>query len=156
MSKSFTRACLTGVICFVVGFLCSPVVIGVWKANFVTPLHRQREREAYSFFYREMFELFEGTYNPQSRFVSEDALNDYKKHADRLGSVCQVHLGQDSAGNFVGRAFFPSGDVFDVEVFRSHEHLELTRFFPRDWSQLWAETLRFYGVSDTKQSRVGN
>ena len=115
MSRSSFRACLMAAIYFVGGFLCSPIVIGVWKANFVTPAHRQQEKDAYSFFYRTMMELSKGNYDPESGLVREDALNDYKKYADQLGGMCQIHLERDSADNFVGQAFFPSGDIFHTE-----------------------------------------
>ena len=153
MSRSFSRACLVAAIYFIAGFLCSPIAIGIWKAHFVAPVQRQQQEEAYAFFYRTMIELSEGTYNPESGFVREDALNDYKKYADRLGGMCQIHLGRDSADNFVGKAFFPSGDIFDIYVFRGKERLMLLSFFHRNWESVWRETLNWYGISDTKQRR---
>jgi hypothetical protein len=154
VSKSFSRMRLKAAIWFVAGFLCSPVVIGVWKAHFVIPVQHQQRYEAYAFFYRTMAELFEGTYSAESGSVREDALGDYKKYADRLGGMCQVHLGKDSAGSFVGQAFFPSGDIFDVAVVRSSGRLYLTLFLPRNWKPLWAETLDRYGVSHPKPRPV--
>jgi hypothetical protein len=154
MSRFFSRARVTAAIYFIVGFLCSPVVIGVWKAHYVLPGQDRQRAEAYSFFYRTMIELFAGIYNPESGFVSEDALNDYKKYADRLGDMCQVHLGKDSAGNFVGQAFFPSGDVFDIEVFRSNKRLKLTNFFHRNWESVWRDALDWYGVSTMRQHQL--
>lgn len=154
MNMRISRYFVVGVICFALGFLFGMVFITIHRARHIKPEERQREREAYTFFYKTMNELSEGTYNPESGFVHQDALNEYKKYADRLGGMCQVHLGKDSAGNFVGKAFFPSGDIFDVEVFRNHEGMMLSFFFYRDWNSVWEDTLDWYRISDTNQRQV--
>ena len=150
MNRRSFRLCLTAVISFIAGFLWSPIAIGVWKAQFVTPVHRQRQKEAYSFFYRTMLGLFEGTYGPENGFISQEAMNIYKKYRDRLGIKCRVHLEEDSAGDFVGEAFFPSGDLFRVEIRRIDECLVLAWFHPEDWDRLLRE-LRPNIEHDNKQ-----
>ena len=53
MSKSFARTHLIAAIYFIVGFICSPIIIGIWKTQFVDINHeKQIKKEAYSFFYR--------------------------------------------------------------------------------------------------------
>lgn len=155
MNRQISLYFVVGVICFAVGFLFGVVATTAHRTRHVKPEERQRESEAYTFFYRTMNELSKGTYNPESGFVCQDALNEYKKYAKGLGGMCQVHLGKDSAGNFVGKAFFPSGDIFDVEVFRNNEGMMLSFFFHRNWESVWKDTLDWHGVSDTKQSHVG-
>ena len=154
MNRQVFRLFIVAVICFVIGVLFGIVATTLHRTRVVIPEQRQRETEAYTFFYKTMNELSKGTYNPESGFVRRDALNDYKKYADRLGGMCQVHLGKDSAGGFVGKAFFPSGDIFEVGVVRSGGRLYLICFFPRNWKQLWAETLDWYRISDTNQRQV--
>ncbi len=148
-----SRLCITAAICFIAGFLCSPVVIGAWKARFVAPVKRQQEREAYSFFYKTMLELFEGTYNPENGSISKGDLDIYKEFEDRLGGMCQVRLERDSAGDFVGYAFFPSGDVFEVAVRRIEGSWHLN-YFPRNWRQLWASELDRYDLSNIEQHQA--
>jgi hypothetical protein len=155
MNKQISRLFIVAVICFVIGVLFGIVAMTLHRTRVVIPEQRQRETEAYTFFYRTMIELSEGTYNPESGFVRQDVLNEYKKYADRLGGMCQVHLGKDSAGNFIGKAFFPSGDIFDVEVFRNNEGLMLSFFFHRNWESVWRETLDWYRISHTNQRQVG-
>ncbi|MHC4170325.1 MAG: hypothetical protein ACYSWQ_25570, partial [Planctomycetota bacterium] len=149
MSRLRSRACLTVAISFIVGFLCSPVVIGLWKGQFVAPVELQRRTEAHSFFYRTMIELFDGTYNPEEGFVRQDALDTYDEYADRFGGMCLAHLYEDSGGGFNGDAFFPSGDVCEVAIRKLEGHWHLTYFRPRNWSLLWTDTLDRYDVPDS-------
>jgi len=151
MNRRISRYFVVSLVCFALGFLFGIVAITAHRTRHVEPEERQRESEAYTFFYRTMNELSKGTYDPESGFVRQDALDSYKKYADRLGGMCQVHFGKDSAGGFVGKALFPSGDIFEVEVVRSGGRLYLICFFPRNWKQLWAETLDWYGLSDTNK-----
>lgn len=154
MSRSFSRVCLTAVLSFIVGFLCSPVVIGLWKGQFVAPVELQRYKEAHAFFYKTMIELFEGTYNSEDGYISQkphDIPNIYKEYAERLGGKCVVHLEKDSLDDFVGQAFFPSGDVFDVTVARIDGRWKLVDFHHWNWNRLWADRLDLYDVSDTRQ-----
>jgi hypothetical protein len=154
MNRWISMYFVVGVICFALGFLFGIVAITAHRTRYVEPEERRRESEAYAFFYKTMNELSKGTYNPESGFVRQDVLNEYKKYAEGFGSMCQVHLGKDSAGNFVGKAFFPSGDIFDVEVFRNHEGMMLSFLLHRDWEPVWKDALDRYRISDTNQRQV--
>ena len=109
-------------------------------------------------FFKTMIGLFEGTYNPEDGYISQkphDIPNIYKEYAERLGGKCVVHLEKDSVADFVGQAFFPSGDVFDVTVARIDGRWKLIRFNHWNWSRFWADRLDLYDVSDTKERRSG-
>ena len=159
MGKSFSRACITAVAFFIVGFLCSPVAIGIWRGRYVLPVQRQQHREAHTFFYRAMVELFGGTYDPEDGHISEkphnNILNVYEEYGERLGGMCFARLDEGSGGGFVGEAFFPSGDVFEVAVQRIEGRWHLTYFRRWNWKLLWASTLDRYDVSDKKLGHAG-
>jgi len=155
MSRSFSRGFATVAISFIVGLLCSPIAIGIWKGRYVLPVQCQQRRDAHAFFYRTMIELLSDTYDPKEGFVRQDALDNYKKYVDQLGGMCFVRLDEDSGGCFDGLAFFPSGDVFEVGVQRIAGSWHLTLFQPWNWERLWAGTLDRYDVHDTKQHSEG-
>jgi len=127
-------------ISFIAGTIFWPMAL-VLLSKLERPGLYQRKKEAYSFFYRTMNELFEGTYNSEEGSVSQDALETFKEYKAWLGGKCRLVIGDDSSGYFGGEAFFPSGDIFYVVIVRKDERMVLERFHPEDWERLWRDLM---------------
>lgn len=140
MNKSLCQLCLTATIAFITGAVFVLIAIVVWKSHF-EPNRPQRQREAYSFFYKKMHELFEGKFNPEEGSISTDALETFKEYKSRLGDKCRLFIGDDSSGYFDGIAFFPSGDCFYVVIVRIDDRMVLERFHPDDWERFWMDVM---------------
>lgn len=151
MNKSLCRLCLITTIAFIAGAVFVLIAIVVWKSHF-EPNRSQRKGEAYAFFYKTMHELSEGKFNPEEGSVSTDALETFKKYESRLGDKCWLSIGDGSSGYFEGVAFFPSGDIFCVEIMRVRKHLLLKSFELENWELLWKDILYRYRIErDRKQ-----
>ena len=137
ITESVSRLCFTAAVAFIAGVLVLPVTL-VSLSIPKGPSLQQRQ-EARSFFYRTMYELFEGIYNPEEGSVSKDALETFKEYRPRLGDKCHLLLYNDPYGHFGGKAFFPSGDMFHVVIVQIGEHFVLKRFNLGDWEAVWME-----------------
>jgi len=141
MNKSLFRLCLTAAVAFIAGTIFMPMGL-VLMSKLERPGRYQQKKEAYSFFYRTMNELFEGTYNPEEGSVSPDALETFKKYGPRLGGKCRLFISDDESGYFDGIAFFPSGDCFSVVVLRiNDDRMVLKSFYPLDWEEFWMRVM---------------
>ncbi|MHC4167511.1 MAG: VanZ family protein [Planctomycetota bacterium] len=142
--ESVSRLCFTAAVAFFAGVLVLPVAL-VPLSMFIGPDLQEEQKEAYSFFYRTMHELFEGNYNSDKGTVSEEALLIFSEHGPRLGDKCQWFiydsLERQRKGYFFGPAFFPSGDMFVVRIERVGKRFTLKEFSPWDWEEAWMELL---------------
>ncbi len=144
-TESASRLCFTAVVAFIAGILFVPSTL--FSLNKLSgPSLQQQQKEANYFFYRTMHALFEGTYNPEEGTVSKDALEIFKEHGPRFGDKCKLFIYDDwfsrnrqKAGFFCGPVFFPSGDMYSVEIERMGEHFVLKKLSPADWEQDWME-----------------
>ncbi|MHC4593594.1 MAG: VanZ family protein [Planctomycetota bacterium] len=136
-TESVSRLCLTAAVAFIAGILVVPATL-ISLSKLKGPSLQQ---DACYFFYRTMHELFEGNYNPVEGSVSKDALETFKEYGPRLGDKCYLLINDYTYNAFVGKAFFPSGDMFHVVIVRIGEHFVLKRFNPGDWELHWKELM---------------
>jgi hypothetical protein len=105
----------------------------------------KEQTAAYSFFYRTMHALFEGSYNPDRSAVSKEALQIFNEHGPRLGGKCQLFIydspERQKKGYFFGPVFFPSGDMFVVRIERAGKRFVLKELSPWDWEEAWMELM---------------
>ena len=145
MNKSLFRLCLI----FIAGTVFIHIAIIAHKSYFATK-QSQRQREAYTFFYKTMHEYFEGNYNFEEGSVSPEALETFKEYESRLGDKCRLFIGDDSSGYFGGIAFFPSGDSFYVVIDQIDNRMVLEMFHPEDWEKFWKDVIP-RAENDSKQ-----
>lgn len=147
MNKSVFALCLiTAVVSFIAGLSLALLSYFVFSLASLPDARAQlsRRTEANSFFYTTMHALFEGTYSPQDGSISQQALNTFREYESRLGDKCWAYIGDDSSGYHGGKAFFPSGDIFDLVIMRDGERLVLKYFTHEDWERLWRNSFRWY------------
>ena len=146
-TESVSRLCFTAAVAFIAGVLVLPVTL-ISLSILKGPSLQKQQKEANSFFYRTMHELFESNYNPEEGTVSKDALQTFKEYGPRLGNKCRLFIYDDwysrnkqKTGYFGGPAFFPSGDVFDVGIERMGERFVLKKLRPGVWEPFWMEIM---------------
>ena len=138
MNKSNKTLCLISaisVVSFIVGVAVGPLAIGMFL-ELIFPRHSQ-EREAKAFFYRTMYTLFEDTYNSEEGSVSPEFLNEFKKYEPQLGKKCRLYIIDSESGYYECFAFFPSGDVFGLQIVLVNDKWILYGFNRRDWDSFW-------------------
>lgn len=142
-----SRLCFTAAVGFVAGVLMLPLTV-IPLSMLRGPDLQEKQKEASSFFYRTMNELFQSTYNPEDGTVSKEALAILNERAPSLGGKCWLFIYDDwysqqrqRKGYFFGPAFFPSGDMFEVEIERAGEGFVLKQFKPGNWESAWQEMM---------------
>jgi VanZ family protein len=151
-TDSISRLCFVSVFCFITGVLV--VVATIVSLNILKgPSLFQQQQAARYFFYTTIFGVFEGDYDLEEGFISEDALETLKKYRSRFTDKCSLVINNDPYnqsrqwnGHFSGAAIFPSGDYFSVVIVRASKGFILEKFEPIDWELLWEEIL-----SDTER-----
>lgn len=144
-TESVSRLCFAIAVAFIAGVLVYPVTL-ILLNTFIGPNLQKEQKAAYSFFYGTMNELFQGNHKPEEGTVSKEALKTFNEHRHRLGDKCWLFIYSDwyslerqKKGHFFGPAFFPSGDMFEVEMKRSDQGFVLKRLTPGDWESAWME-----------------
>ena len=123
-------------ISFIAGVSVVPLAIGGYLGLFVTNRPSQ-EQEAKAFFYRTMNSLFEDTYNIEEGSVSTEFMNEFKKYEPQLGKKCRLYIIDSESGYYECFAFFPSGDVFGLQIVLMNDKWILYGFNRRDWDSFW-------------------
>jgi hypothetical protein len=144
IKKSVSQLCLTALISFIIGIFFGPYALIGWELTFPTKRpypYPYAQGGAAFFFYSTMNALFEGTYNPEENSVSPEALKTFREYASRLGGKCKVYISEVSSSLYRGKAFFPSGDLFDVEIVQTGDRWVLNYFCHRKWDIIWREAL---------------
>jgi len=122
MNKSVFKFCLTAAVSFSAGFVVGKVVthIQMEPRQSASPeaIQYQHKMEAFSFFYKTMNSLFEGTYSDEDGSVSPKFLEDFREHESRFGGKCRLFINNIYPDYYECTAFFPSGDVFMVGIRR--------------------------------------
>ena len=147
MNKSvFKLCCLTAVVSFIAGIAFIVLYSFIFALAGAPKVRAQNRRraEANSFLYTTIHAFFEGTYSSEDGSISQNALNTFRKYESKLGDKCYAYIGDGSSGYHGGKAFFPSGDIFDVIIMRDGGRLVLTHFMHEDWERLWHDSLRWY------------
>ncbi len=118
MKKPIFRLCLVAAISFIVGYVFCFVSEEITERQRGNEYRRIEElkKEASSFFYKTMRELYEGTYNPEDDYVSQSAYESFKEYRSMLNPKCHLGKIDEAYGNFFGYAFFPSEYAFDVTM----------------------------------------
>jgi VanZ family protein len=145
--ESASLLCFTAVVAFAAGILIVPATLFSMNKIGGSSL-KEQQKEARHFFYRTMYKLFEGKYNPEEGIVSKDALQIFNEHRHQLGNKCKLFIYDDwfsrnrqKAGFFIGLVFFPSEDMYSVEIERKDGSFILKKLSLADWEQDWKEEL---------------
>jgi len=96
-----------------------------------------------------MYELFDDSYNPESGYVSQYALDSFKKYRSNLEPRCRLVNVGEGYGVFYGEVFFPSGDNFEVGMKKSEEGWTLSGLRYLGNKQIWCDLLLYYREKDT-------
>lgn len=139
MKKQIFLLFLCSAISLIVGFALCFVVGRKARTQRVNEYRRIEElkKEASSFFYKTMRELYEGTYNPKNGYVSLDDLERFKKYRPKLEPKCYLSKIDEAYGNFFGFAFFPSGDAYEVNMKKIDNDWKLTDFHFKNGYSFW-------------------
>jgi hypothetical protein len=84
-----------------------------------------------------MRELYEGTYNPEDGYVSQSAYESFREFKSKLEPQCHLTNIDENYGTFSGYVFFPSEDVFIVEMKRFEEKWRLITFHRVNTQTFW-------------------
>lgn len=153
MNKSLFRLCLTATIAFIAGTIFMPMAL-VLLSKLERPGRYQQKREAITFFYKTMNELFEGTYNPEEGYVLDWVLEKFEEYKLNLGGKCKLFIIDSTPGYYECYVFFPSGDLFSLVIDRRDGRGKLGGFHLQDWDRLWKDTLDRYGIKkDSNQPK---
>jgi hypothetical protein len=116
MKKYIFWLCLIAAFFFVAGYaICfiSGIAASTRRGNEYRRIE-ELKKEASSFFYKTMRELYEGTYNLEDGYVSQSAYESFREYKSKLEPKCHLTNIHENYGSFSGFAFFPSEDVFIV------------------------------------------
>ena len=134
------------VICFVFGYISSRIM----NPHFPEiERYKKQVREAHSFFYKTMYELFDGTYNPEGGYVSQYALDNFKKYRSNLEPRCRLVNVGEGYGVFYGEVFFPSGDHFEVAMKKTEKGWILSGLRHLGNKQIWYDLFLYFKEKDT-------
>jgi hypothetical protein len=147
MNKSLYRFCLTAAIAFFAGMIFGFLVL-VPLSKLVSPGRYKEKREAITFFYKTMYALFEDTYNPGERTLSEEDLKKFEEHKPRLGGKCKLFIIDSTPGYYECFAIFPSGDIFNLAIMRRDGRWKVAGFHNlQDWDRIWKDILYSYQIT---------
>ena len=157
MKKLVSRLCIVAVIFFffIAGLAFGYVSFLITNPHFREPNRYQLEElihEAHSFFYKTMYELFEGTYNPKDGYVSQYTLESFEKYRSRLEPRCRLVNVGEGYGSFYGEVFFHSGDKFEVTMKKSDKGWVLGNLRYLGNKQIWCDLLLYYKKQDNRQN----
>jgi len=139
MKKSIFLLCFVAVISFIAGFVLCHVRGQIARTHRANEYRRIEElkKEASSFFYKTMRELYEGTYNPEDGYVVKDIQESFEKYKLKLEPKCRLAYVDEAYGSFFGDVYFPSENVFDVIIKKIDNEWKLTYFKGRDSKSFW-------------------
>jgi hypothetical protein len=152
MRRSIYWLCIVSVIVlfFIIGFASGFISLLRTDPHFQEPERYQKlVHEAKSFFYKTMYELFDGTYNPEGGYVSQSALDSFKKYRSNLEPICRLVNIYEGYGVFYGEVFFPSGDNFEVTMKKSEKGWILGGLRHLGNKQIWLDLFLYYKEKDT-------
>lgn len=140
MRRSITNICFIALIAYFAGAIVGATVLIQWRSN-DRKKRSEQKGQAFTFFYKTMNDLFEGTYNPQDDAIYKDALKEFRKYEPRLGKKCLLYIGDANPSYYEGTAIFPSGDLFYVYISRMGKRYEIIRLRHEDWDGRWRHML---------------
>lgn len=147
MKRETTNLCIVSAMSFIVGVAVAPLAVGAlgavvgFSAFFFTNRQSQ-EREAKAFFYRTMNAIFEDTYNAREGSVSPQFMDAFKKYEPQLGKKCRLYIIDSHSGYYECFTFFPSGDVFSVQIELMNDKWKLYGFNTWDWDYFWRDAIK--------------
>ena len=147
MKRETRNLCIISAFSFIVGVAVIPMaVMAVGAVGGTLSLffsnRQSQEREAKSFFYRTMNAIFEDTYNAEEGSVSPEFMNSFKKYESQLGKKCRLYIIDSHSGYYECFTFFPSGDVFSVQIELMNDKWKLYGFNSWDWDSFWRDAIR--------------
>lgn len=148
MKREAETLCLISIfslISFIAGIVVGPFAMIIFF-ELISP---NREQQAKSFFYRTMDELFEDTYNTEESPVSPEFMEAFKKYEPQLGKKCHLHIFDGTSGYYECFAFFPSGNVFVLQIVSMDDKWKLYGFNPCDWDSVWSHAIRTFQNSNS-------
>jgi len=141
MKRETTNLYIISAISFFAGMVVGLFAMIVFF-ELILPNRYQREQEAKSFFYRTMNAIFEDTYNSEEGSVSPQFMDAFKKYEPQLGKKCRLYIIDSHTDYYECIAFFPSGDVFTLQIALENESWILYGFNPVDWDSFWRNAIR--------------
>lgn len=147
---------LTAIVSFIGGILFWPFYLAL-RTDFNAPRKYSQRMEANSFFFGTMKALLEGSYSDEDSSISPEALETFREYESRLGGKCWADIREEESGYHWGMAIFPSGDVFEVIIFRKEDESFLLKCFDhQDWERLWRNALGRNRIKrDSEQATKG-
>jgi len=149
MKRLISKLCIVSLIIFffIVGYAFGYISFLITNPHFREPNRYQLEElthDAKAFFYKTMYELFDGTYNPDDGYVSQLAFSSFKKYRSNLKPRCRlVNIGEHY-GILYGEVFFPSGDTFEVAMRKSDKAWNLEYLHYLGNKQIWRDLSLYY------------
>ena len=141
MKKTIVLLFLIAAIFFIAGYIFCFISGLIAEGDHGDEYHHIEElkKEASSFFYKTMRELYEGTYNPEDGYVSQSAYESFKEYKSKLEPKCHLAQINEAYGTFYGYAFFPSEDVFIIEMKRFEEKWRLITLDRVNTQSFWID-----------------
>jgi hypothetical protein len=142
MKRETKNLCIMSAVSFIAGVAVVPLAVvalgvAVGFLGFFSTNRQSQEQQAEAFFYRTMNALFEGTYNANEGSVSPEFMNAFKKYEPQLGKKCRLYIIDSTPGYYECFTFFPSGDVFVLQIVLMNDRWILYGFDLRDWDIFW-------------------
>lgn len=102
-----------------------------------------REREAYSFFDTTMQSVFDDSCEPEPGLISPEALDAVEEYGLQRDGACYLLILQRHFGGMWhdGVVFFPSGNVFEVQLLTSAQGFRIAALTPVSWDRHWGRVL---------------
>ncbi len=85
--------------------------------------------------------IFEDTYNAEEGSVSPEFMDAFKKYEPQFGEKCRLYIIDSHSDYYECFTFFPSGDVFSVQIELMNDKWKLYGFNPWDWDSFWRDTI---------------
>ena len=147
MKRETKNLCIISAFSFIVGVAVVPLAVWavggfLWNFGFLFTNEPSPEQEAKSFFYRTMNAIFEDTYNAEEGSVSPEFMNAFKKYESQLGKKCRLYIIDSHSDYYECFTFFPSGDVFTLQIALENDSWILYGFSLWDWDSFWRDAIK--------------
>jgi hypothetical protein len=147
MKRETKNLCIISAISFIAGVAVVPLAVMTLGAvvgffGFFSTNRQSQELRAKAFFYRTMNAIFEDTYNSEEGSVSPEFMDTFKKYEPQLGKKCRLYIIDSHSDYYECFTFFPSGDVFSLQIELMNDKWKLYGFNPWDWDSFWRNAIR--------------
>ena len=134
MSRPRFRLCIVGVLSLALGSgIGFAVAISLVAHRGSVQAHGREEARV--FFRKAMSALAQGTYDPRTGSISDEAIEILRRDQRHVEGQCQLFIVDSAFDGYEGVAFFPSGHMFNVTISDTPKGYVVDYVAPKEWEE---------------------